>query len=166
MQAHLIAPTFILAIAVYTDLRARSIYNKFILASLLLALVNSFVFFGWPGIQSGLLGMGLAFVLTFPLFMAKILGGGDVKLLAVLGLFTSYSTVLNVVVLSFIWASLIGVIYAVVSGSAKKMVTNTVGILKGLPREAIDAHKLPYAVAILMAWLSHLVILQTGGHLW
>ncbi len=166
MQLHLIAPTLILLVAVCTDLRARSIYNKFILVALATALINSYVFFGWAGIQTGLLGMGLAFLLTFPLFVAKIFGAGDVKLLAALGLFTSHSTIFTVIILSFIWASLIGVIYAVLNGSAKKLVSNTVGILKGLPREAIEVHKLPYAVAILMAWLSHIVMQQTGGRLW
>lgn len=166
MQLHLIAPTLILSIAVYTDLRARSIYNKFILASLAAGALNTYIFFGWSGIQAGLLGMGLAFAITFPLFLTKILGGGDVKLLAVLGLCTTYSTILDVVILSFIWASVIGIFYAIINGTAKKMVANTVYILKGFPRESFETHKLPYAVAILMAWLSHLVVTQTGGHLW
>lgn len=163
---HLLVPTFILAFAVYTDLRARSIYNKFIIISTVLALANVLYFFGWSGLQSGLLGMGLAFLIGFPLFMAKILGGGDVKLLALVGLMTAPAAILNIIVLSFVWASVIGIIYAVVNGSARKMVTNTVGILKGLPRETIDVHRLPFAVAIFMAWMSHLVMQNHGGRLW
>lgn len=166
MQAHLAVPTILLLGAVYTDLRARSIYNKFIIFFSIAGLTNTYYFFGADGLLSGTLAALFALVLTYPLYILKALGAGDVKLLAALGFFTTHNTILNIILISFIWASALGVLYALINGSAKKLVTNTIGILKGLPREAIQTHQLPFAVAIFLAWVSFIALNFTGGRIW
>jgi prepilin peptidase CpaA len=163
---HLAVPSIILIGAVITDLRTKKIFNWYIVAAAFCALANSAFFMGKEGVISGLLGGGLAVVITLPLFFARVLGGGDVKLLIAFGLGTSYATVLNVVVGSFIWAAFIGVIYAALNGTIKILALNTFAILKGEKRENISIHHLPFSVAILMSWITYLVMQETGGLLW
>lgn len=166
MQMHLIVPTLVLVGAVVTDLRARSVFNTYLLVSAAAVLINNFAFFGLSSIQTGLLGFGMAVVMTMPLFIARILGGGDVKLLFVLGLGTSYPTIMNVTLWSFMWGALVGLIYAIISGSGKKLVLNTVNIVRGRKPAPTEIHRLPFAVAVLLAWMTHIALLQRGGVLW
>ena len=163
---HLIVPTLVLIGAVITDLRARSVYNSYLIAATVAVLVNSFAFFGFDSFQIAAFGFGMAVILTMPLFTARILGGGDAKLLMVLGLSTSYVTILNITVWAFFWASLVGFIYAIINGSAKKLVLNTVSIARGRKVPPAEIHHLPFAVAILLAWLTHITLLQSGGMPW
>lgn len=72
--------------AVWFDVRERRIPNTLTVAALLVAfLVRSF--FGLSAIGSGLAGAGLCFLLALPFFLARGLGGGDVKLLTAFGAF-------------------------------------------------------------------------------
>lgn len=166
MQMHLIVPTLILVGAVFTDLRARSVFNNYLIASAIAVIFNTVFFFGFSALTDGLLGFGMALIMTLPLFMARVLGGGDVKLVMVLGLGTSYATVMNVTLWSFFWGAFVGLIYAVISGSGKKLILNTVNIARGRKPEPTQIHHLPFAVAIMLAWMTHIVLLQTGGHVW
>jgi Flp pilus assembly protein protease CpaA len=163
---HLAVPSIILIGAVITDLRTKKIFNWYIVAAALCGFASSFYFMGKEGIIAGLLGAGLALVITLPLFFTRILGGGDVKLLIAFGLGTSYATILNVVVGSFICAALIGLIYATLNGTIKILALNTFAILKGEKREKLSIHHLPFSVAIFMAWVTYLVMQHTGGDLW
>lgn len=77
----------ILLIALYTDLKWRIVPNKLILAGLILGVFYQLMF---GNILDGLLGLGLAFLITAPFFyIGEGMGAGDVKLFMVLGLFTS-----------------------------------------------------------------------------
>jgi prepilin peptidase CpaA len=163
---HLAVPSIILIGAVLTDLRTKKIFNWYIVVAALFALLNSYYFLGMEGLKAGLLGAGLALVMTLPLFLARILGGGDLKLLVAFGFATSYLTVLNVLVGSFICAALIGIIYSIINGTFKILILNTLAILKGEKPENISFHRLPYSVAIFMAWVTYLTLERTGGVLW
>ncbi len=70
--------------AVY-DLRYRRIPNWIVLTGLALGIgLNTFLF-EWAGLRQSLLGLGLAFVIYFPLYLLRGMGAGDVKLMAALG---------------------------------------------------------------------------------
>jgi len=76
----------LLVLAAGTDLRTGRIPNKLTgagLAAAFLLLAPS----GPAALWGGVAGAALAFALTFPLFVARAMGGGDVKLLAVAGAF-------------------------------------------------------------------------------
>lgn len=164
---HLAVPSLILIGAVITDLRTKKVFNWFVVVSFFLALANSTYFFGaTEGLKLGLLGAGMGLVMTLPLFMARVLGGGDVKLIIALGAATSYSTIMNVVFGSFVWAALIGVIYATLNGTVKILALNTLAVLKGQKPEPVQLHHLPFSVALFFAWISHLVVIKAGGHWW
>ncbi|OFZ53102.1 MAG: hypothetical protein A2428_16835 [Bdellovibrionales bacterium RIFOXYC1_FULL_54_43] len=116
--AILIAVTFI-------DLEHRIIPDRLSLGGLVLGLLTSAVFpeapptFGW---SSSLIGASIGFG-TFYLIAALYqrfagrtgLGGGDVKLLAMLGAFLGPSGVLAIILISSILGSVIGILWALVN---------------------------------------------------
>ena len=70
------------AIAAVYDIRFRRIPNWLVLTGLVLGLgLNTFLF-RWPGARASLLGIGLAFLIYFPLYLLRGMGAGDVKLMA------------------------------------------------------------------------------------
>ena len=78
--------TCVMLIAGVLDLRSRRIPNALTVTGAATALVLRAPM-GWEALADGVLGLGLALVLTFPLFALGALGGGDVKLLAAVGAF-------------------------------------------------------------------------------
>ena len=76
-----------LMIAVYSDGRLGKIYNRHILAGIVLGIVFRYYESGPPGILSGLCSMMIPIILLFPLFRIGTLGGGDIKLLAAAAVF-------------------------------------------------------------------------------
>jgi prepilin peptidase CpaA len=75
----------IVCLAAIYDLRYRRIPNWLVLTGLLLGLgVNAFLF-EWAGLQGSLLGIGIAFLVYFPLYLLRGMGAGDVKLMAAVG---------------------------------------------------------------------------------
>lgn len=87
----------LLLAAAWSDLRTQRIPNRLVLAGLLLALLlhtvlpagNGFlsVIPGALGLLGALQGLVLAFLATFPLYWFRVMGAGDVKLIAMAGAF-------------------------------------------------------------------------------
>lgn len=76
----------LMLVALTFDVVKRRIPNGLILAGLVTGLALRLAG-GWESLVPGLAGAGLALVLTFPLFALRAMGGGDVKLFAVVGMF-------------------------------------------------------------------------------
>jgi prepilin peptidase CpaA len=72
-------------IAGYYDIRFRRIPNWLVLSGLVLGLaLNSFLF-EWAGLRASLLGIGLAFIVYFSMYLLRGMGAGDVKLMMAIG---------------------------------------------------------------------------------
>lgn len=72
-------------IAAYYDIRFRRIPNWLVATGLVLGIaLNSFLF-EWSGLRASLLGIGLAFLVYFPLYLLRGMGAGDVKLMMAIG---------------------------------------------------------------------------------
>src|ERR1700722_10475408 len=72
-------------IAAVYDIRFRRIPNWLVLTGLVLGLgLNTFLL-RWSGARASLLGIGLAFLIYFPLYLLRGMGAGDVKLMAAIG---------------------------------------------------------------------------------
>ena len=67
------------------DLRYRRIPNRLNITAGLLGLLLNALFFHWQGIASAFLGIGVALLVYFPLYLLRGMGAGDVKLMMAIG---------------------------------------------------------------------------------
>jgi prepilin peptidase CpaA len=111
------ALTLLLAAAAWTDYRNRRIPNALTMSGLAAALLLR-VAVGPEAIIEGLVGALLAFVLTLPLLMLGVMGGGDVKLLIAIGAFMGPR--------HFLWAA---VLIAIIGGMMAAVDAGRRGVL-------------------------------------
>lgn len=111
------ALTLLLAAAAWTDYRSRRIPNALTVAGLAAALVLR-ALVGPEAVLDGLVGALLAFVLTLPLLMLGVMGGGDAKLLIAIGAFMGPR--------HFLWA---GTLIAIIGGMMAVLDAGRRGVL-------------------------------------
>lgn len=153
-----IAPTFILLVAMYTDIKSRKIYNKWIVASLVIAIASTYYFSGFDGLKQGAIAAMLSLLLTLPFVLLGALGAGDMKLLFAFSFTTTYVVVFTVTVLSFVWASLIGLAVALARKQLGHLISNTAKILSSNPPSKESMQKMPFTIAIFLAWLTYIFL--------
>ena len=156
------------------DVTQRRIPNRLVLAGLIAGLlVRSLE--GWGALGTGLAGAGLAFALTFPLFMLRGLGGGDVKLFTAVGAFTGPLGFAAALLASAIVGGVLAVVLAIrrrvllpVLLNVKDVAVNAMTLGRAGERITLDtpgALTVPYGAAIalgsLVVWF-----LQPGGIPW
>jgi prepilin peptidase CpaA len=112
-SANLLMISGILAAAVYTDLRSHRIPNKLIVLGLILAVIFQLVANGAYGLLFGFLAALLGLGCFMPFYALRAMGAGDVKLMAVVGLFTSPRGVLFAIVLSLLAGGLCALGYLI-----------------------------------------------------
>src|SRR3970282_986 len=103
-----VAFVVLMVMATGWDVTRRRIPNPLVLMGLLAGLALR-VPGGWGPLASGLAGAGLAFAITFPLFMLRGLGGGDVKLFAAVGAFMGPSGFIS----ALVGSAIVGCVLAV-----------------------------------------------------
>ena len=144
------------------DVGTRRIPNYITVGGFAVALVLRASTGGIDAVVGGLLGALLAFLLTFPLFMLRSMGGGDVKLLTAVGAFLGpYSTFIALLATALVG----GVLAIAVSIHYRRLGTSLAGtftVVRGLALKAISggevdavptletegAVTVPYGVAI------------------
>jgi prepilin peptidase CpaA len=144
------------------DVGTRRIPNFITIGGLAVALVLRLSIGGVETLLSGLLGALLAFLFSFPLFMLKGMGGGDVKLLTAVGAFLGpFGTFVALLATALVG----GVLAIAVSLRRRRLGSSLAGtflVMRGLALKAIsggevdavptletqDAVTVPYGVAI------------------
>ncbi|MDK2807275.1 MAG: prepilin peptidase CpaA [Clostridiales bacterium] len=106
-KIQVILVTLFLTAAVCSDLYCWKIRNEIIFAGLALALlyVLKTGFF-----MQGLAGFILALLVLWPLFTIRVLGAGDTKVLAVLGIFYGYQKILPLIFASFLFGAILSIV--------------------------------------------------------
>jgi len=170
MNLHLLSVCILsglLMAAVVSDLRTRRIPNALVVYGATLGLTlqalaptGTGLFPGTePGLLTGLLGGLSGLALFLPLYVLRLMGAGDVKLVAMAGVWLGAQGVAYAVLWSLVAGGVLGLVAAVVSGALRQVghnllhigrsvVTRTVsnGLLVHTP--ARTTGRLPYAVAI------------------
>lgn len=159
----------LLLASVWTDVRGGKIPNRLIFTGLVLGiLVNT----GLPdglGFSSAMAGAAVGLAVMLPMYLLRVMGAGDVKLMAMVGAFLGLENVLGAVLGTFIAGGVLSLAYAWKIGVLRHTLQNirtilyssAVGISSGsLPAIAnvtVSAGKFPYAVAVTIGTLGYLV---------
>lgn len=156
--APIVAATAILVAGVVDDLRSRKFHNWLFLACAAFATVVLVVSDGPGAMLLGVLGFVAGFALLTPLVLMKIIGAGDMKLMAAFGIVAGWEAVLTVSVAALLWGALFGLLRTVLRGQFKSLASNMFSIVILKDRQGLQLQTMPYTVALLMGWLTHLVM--------
>lgn len=100
----------LLTIALYTDTKAYKIKNNVIILFLLLGLIINYAYLGFNGIEVWVIGLIVPFILLFILFMLKMIGAGDIKLISTIGGILGIEFLINASIYIIIIATIIAII--------------------------------------------------------
>jgi len=152
-----------LAAAIF-DIRARRIPNAVSIALAVAGIAINF-FYGW---QAGLVSVAIIAAVLFVgtvAFSLRLIGGGDIKLLAAAAATLGYPHCIGFLLLVFLSGGVIAVALALLRGQLHTTVTNVRGIALPLfagaaPARPQNGIAMPYAVAIF-AGAALLAVLHT-----
>jgi prepilin peptidase CpaA len=158
----------VVGVAAWYDARYRRIPNWLVLTGLVLGLgLNAFLCnwsgcLGRPGTgaRSSLLGIGLAFLIYFPLYLLRGMGAGDVKLMAAIGSIVGAANWFGIFVITALLGGVVAVFLLLSRGRLRNSLWNIGFLIQRLTsfkapyaREELDisspkAIKLPHGVVI------------------
>jgi prepilin peptidase CpaA len=176
----------LLAAAVWHDVRARRIPNAIVFYGTLAGLALHGLLpagdglFNTPmgslGWASSLGGMALGLLVLMPMYALRLMGAGDVKLLAMVGAFVGAGAILPITVVIFAAGGVLALGFAVCQGSLRPLLRNAwqmmmysglsalSGKLAVAPPVAASG-RLPYAVAIAAGTMLCVLSLHVRGTL-
>jgi prepilin peptidase CpaA len=179
-QPHLLGAGQILlgilvAIAAIYDIRYRRIPNWLVLTGIIAGLAWNSSTSGWSGLGRAAEGLGLGFILYFPLYLIRARGAGDVKLLAAVGAITGPGNCLWIFLLTAILGGIIALVLLMFRGRVRKTFFNVGWILQDLlhlraPYRSSDeldvttskGLRLPHAAMIAVGALAFIFMAQRG----
>ena len=152
-----------LACASVTDLRSRRIKNWLTYPAMLVGLAANAVAGGWGGLGTSATGLAAAIAIMIIPFAMRVMGAGDVKLMAAIGALKGP----HFLVLVVLYASVAGGLLALIYLMRERRVGSTLrfiayGWFDALRGNAPKAGAIPYAPAIaagvLLAMLPHALV--------
>src|SRR5580658_7920955 len=109
----------LVAIAAVFDIRYRRIPNWLVLAGIVVGLAWNVSDSGWSGLLRSSEGLGLGFILYFPLYLIRARGAGEVKLLAAVGAITGWSNCVWIFLLTAVLGGVIALILLMFRGRVR-----------------------------------------------
>lgn len=106
---HLYLFIFVLLCCVFADIQYYKIHNDIILSGLLLGCLQNVFLSGLSGFLFFIIGVILPLLFLFPLFLFRMMGAGDLKMLAVVGGYFGSLAVIKCILFSFLFAALYAV---------------------------------------------------------
>jgi prepilin peptidase CpaA len=162
MQNDFLIPVLaIAAAACITDVTTRRIPNVLTFGAAAGALLVRGLLFGMSGVFEASGGWVTGFILLFPLFFVRGLGGGDVKLVAALGAWLGPVDALWLALYTAVAGGLVGVGYAFARGYLRTALSN-LGVIgnhwmysgfqpvPGITLDNPERPRLPYAIPIFI----------------
>lgn len=127
-----------------------------------------------PGILWALGGLGLGLVMLLPLYALRIMGAGDVKLMAMVGAFLGVSGTLSAVLFTFIAGGIAALAFALwhrafgrMAGNVRELVqwaaiAAVAGLRPSAAAPAASVGKLPYGISICVGTIASLAATQVS----
>jgi prepilin peptidase CpaA len=167
----------LLVVAAVSDVRRQRIPNWLTLSGLAFGLLYSaFVpFWGQHGFLWALGGAGIGFGVLFPMWLLRVTGAGDVKLMAMAGALLGLQAIPLALVGSLAAGGVCAVLFAVRHGNLRTMLGNVlrivhlggIAVAAGMPVRMATAApgsvgRLPYAVPIALGTITTVVAAHYG----
>ena len=126
----------------------------------MLAITLPSVFFlnGWEGLKMGGFSALLALLFAVPLSLARIIGGGDLKLLVLIAFTLNFRELFWIAIYSLPWALLLGLIKIALDKKLKEFFWNILFLFRHRSAKGLEFHSIPYSTALFIAWLSLLTL--------
>ena len=149
------------------DVRNEKIANGAIVIFIFIGLIYQTTIHGVVGIVEYLKGAGVPLLLLFVLFVFRMLGPGDIKLLSALGGIMGIGAILKCIVLSFIFGAILAIAILVLCGNLGQRIRYFIEyITRFLQTKEIAAYYRPgmqmenfhFSIPIFMS-----IILYVGG---
>ncbi len=150
--------TCILIWAVIEDLRTRKFTNRSFLIASAIALITAIGTSGAREMLPATLGFGAGIVFFLPLVLIGIIGAGDMKLMAAVGILAGWDAVLWTGIYGIVWGGVFGVTQILIRKQGRTLVDNLTSIAVTRSKSGIQLHHIPFTAPLLLGWLSHLVL--------
>ena len=176
----------LLAAATWHDVRARRIPNAVVFPGALAGLALHALLpagaglFGAPmgslGLYSALGGLGLGLAVLLPMYALRLMGAGDVKLLAMVGAFVGAGQILTVALVTLAAGGVLALLFAAAQGKLRQTAGNAYQMMivtgfaaaggkVAVARPDAASGRLPYAIAIAAATVPCVLWLHRFGTL-
>lgn len=124
----------LVAFAAAYDLRQRRIPNWLVLAGLCIGFLLNIALGRWDGLTLAALGAGAALAIYLPLFALRVMGAGDVKLMAAVGSLIGARNWMVLFLLAAIVGGILAVVLLLVRGGLVRALRSVVRLLGELVR--------------------------------
>lgn len=160
--------------AMLFDIRSHRIPNWLVLTGLSVGVgFHTFISYGW-GASFALKGAAVGFGLFLPLYTLRVMGAGDVKLMAMVGAFLGPASALGAVLTTLVAGGVLAIGVAACKGMLPMLLTNLRFMLSHAALKAVSgggagieatpksAGTLPYAVAIAGGTFIQVMLARSG----
>ena len=167
----------LLTIAAISDVRTGRIPNWLVFGGALYALAYNALYPVYPrdiGILFALGGLSVGLVALLPGYLLRVLGAGDVKLMAMVGSFIGTWAAVEAVLASLIAGGMLAVVLSLYSGRLPLMLRTVVALFRGTVltfatgpggltiQGGRSAGRMPYGLAIALGTIGYLLLKQLG----
>ena len=167
----------LLVMAACIDIKRNRIPNWLVFGGAVYGLLYNTLFPVYPrevGILFALGGSGIGLAMLLPMYALRVMGAGDVKLMAMAGAFLGASATLNAVLATLIAGGVLAMVLALFNGTVGRMVRNVAMMFRGTMltfatgvggltvHGGPSAGKMPYGVAIATGTIIYLILVQLG----
>jgi len=164
---HTLALFALLVAAGVIDYRTMRIPNWLTVGGILVGLLSSTLSTGRPldGFLGASAGMAVGLAVLLPFYALRVMGAGDVKLMAMAGAFLGPSATVAAILATLVAGGLLAVAVALRSGQFARMLANVGGLTL---HDGASVGKMPFGVAIATGTIGYLVLAQLGliGSAW
>lgn len=158
LTAKVAIATAIMVWAVIEDLRTRKFSNRTFIGAVVIALVVAVAVGGPRELISSTMGFGAGIIFFLPLVLTRIVGAGDMKLMAAVGILIGWDAVLWTGVYGLMWAGVFGIAQIIAKGEGRALVHNLTTLAISRSKAGLSLHHIPFTAPLLLGWLSHLVL--------